>query len=122
MGFGEAIVTCLRNYFNFSGRASRAEYWWFTLFVVLTTIGGKIIDAMTQGVADGGLFESLVALVVIVPHLAVAVRRLHDTNRSGWWWWLWFVPLIGWLVMLVWLCEAGDAEPNRYDPAVVAAV
>lgn len=86
MGFGQAIAACFGKYAVFSGRARRAEYWWFYLFTILLTIPANILDAAMQRRRDDiGVFGTLVALVLLLPQLAVIVRRLHDTNRSGWW-------------------------------------
>jgi uncharacterized membrane protein YhaH (DUF805 family) len=93
MGFGEAIRTCFRKYVTFSGRARRSEYWYFYLFTVLVDIVAVILDAIVEGATgnaaretfrSSGPFETIVNLALLLPSLAVTVRRLHDTNRSGW--------------------------------------
>jgi uncharacterized membrane protein YhaH (DUF805 family) len=76
MSFLAAVRNCLTNYANFKGRASRSEYWWWVLFVV-------ILQAVTSAITDE--LSGIASLLVLVPGLAVFVRRLHDTNRSGWW-------------------------------------
>ena len=85
--FGEAISVCLKNYFAFSGRASRSEYWWFMLFTVLAGIAASVIDVILSGptAVSDGMVNSVVSLALMIPTLAVGWRRLHDTNRSGWW-------------------------------------
>ncbi len=97
MGFGEAIKVCFNKYANFSGRASRAEYWWFYLFTFLVTI-------VTCGF--GGL-------VFIIPQYAVGARRLHDTGRSGWLQLLGFIPIVG-LILIYWWVLEGDQGTNQY--------
>jgi len=89
MGFGEAIKTCLRKYFVFSGRAKRPEYWWFALFAVLVSIVLAVLDASLFGVnpetGEGvQVFTPIFQLSVLVPMLAAGWRRLHDTGRPGW--------------------------------------
>ncbi len=97
MGFGEAIKVCFNKYADFSGRASRAEYWWFYLFTFLVTI-------VTCGVAG---------LVFIIPQYAVGARRLHDTGRSGWLQLLGFIPIVG-LILIYWWVLEGDQGTNQY--------
>ncbi|MBV9044523.1 MAG: DUF805 domain-containing protein [Alphaproteobacteria bacterium] len=92
MGFGEAVRTCLRKYATFGGRARRSEYWYFFLFSLLLRIAASIVDVIVFGggpdpeamAARTPAFESVINLVLFLPSLSVAVRRLHDTNRSGW--------------------------------------
>jgi uncharacterized membrane protein YhaH (DUF805 family) len=115
MTFPEAITSCFRNFFEFKGRASRSEYWYFILFSFLANMLANAIEAMAP--ADGALV-GLVSLALFFPSLAVLFRRLHDTDRSGWWWLLSFVPLIGWIVLIVFNVTKGTAGPNRFgdDP------
>ena len=118
MGFGQAIFTCLSKYADFHGRAARPEYWWFALFNALISILASIVDKAAIGYP---VLQAIVALALIVPTVAVAVRRLHDTDRSGWWLLIVFVPLIGGLALLVWFCLRGTAGDNRFGPAPQAA-
>lgn len=86
MGFGTAVMTCLRKYAVFNGRARRSEYWYFVLFSLATEIAASLIDSTIRGVAAGFVPVSLpVWLALLLPSLAVTVRRVRDTNRSGWW-------------------------------------
>ena len=86
MGFGEAVKTCFRKYFGFSGRATRPEYWWFFLFLVIGSIVFSIIDIVAFGIdATIQPLTNIFSLGTLFPSIAVAARRLHDTNRSGWW-------------------------------------
>ena len=107
MNFFDAIKTCFTKYADFTGRASRPEFWWFMLFVVL-------VDAAVLAISH--LLWFLFALAVVLPRLAVAVRRLHDTDRSGWWLLIGFVPIVGWIVLLVWYCQKSDPVANRFGP------
>lgn len=101
MTFQESIRECFSKYADFTGRASRSEYWWFFLFVFLASLGTSMIHEVL-----GGIF----ALATLVPSIAVTARRLHDTNRSGWWQLIYFVPVIGWIVMLVFLTQDSKGE------------
>ncbi len=82
MQFHEAIQSGFRNYVNFSGRAPRSEYWYWALFVLLVNLAAQLLDALILG---GGFLEVIVSLALLLPSLAVAARRLHDLNQSGWW-------------------------------------
>lgn len=108
----------LKNYAVFSGRARRAEYWWFFLFNLLASIVLSIIDNVTGLISAGGfgILGTIYALAVLIPGLAVLVRRLHDTNRSGWWVLIAFVPLIGAIVLLVFAVLDSQPETNQYGP------
>ena len=118
MGFGQAIAACLSKYADFQGRAARPEYWWFALFNALVSIVASIVDKDVIGVP---VVQAIVALALIVPTVAVAVRRLHDTNRSGWWLLIAVIPLIGGVALLVWFCLRGTEGDNRFGPAPQAA-
>jgi uncharacterized membrane protein YhaH (DUF805 family) len=113
MGFTEAIQSGFRNYVTFSGRAARSEYWWFYLFTVLVNFAGGFLDGLTGGV---GLINLAVFLGLILPTIAMAVRRLHDKDRSGWWLFIGLVPLIGILLILYWFVTRGTPGPNRFGP------
>jgi uncharacterized membrane protein YhaH (DUF805 family) len=123
MGFGEAVSSGLRKFFTFAGRAPRSEYWYFYLFFLLAIVAGAILDYQLEmasfdeaGEYDGGLLVVLVVLALFIPQLSVTIRRLHDINRSGWWWWLGLIPIVGGIVLLVWLCTRGTEGSNRYGP------
>ncbi|MGA2777704.1 MAG: DUF805 domain-containing protein [Steroidobacteraceae bacterium] len=105
MGFTDAIKTCFNKYVDFSGRAKRPEYWWYALFVFLVSIAISAVSRPASG---------LFSLVTLLPSLAVAARRLHDTDRSGWWQLLWFIPVIGWIIMLIFLVTEGQPGDNEY--------
>lgn len=105
MNFTDAVKTCFRKYADFSGRAKRPEYWWFFLFLVLASF---VFDML------GDVIYVLFSLATLLPSLAAGARRLHDTNRSGWWQLLWIVPIIGWIIAIVFLAQQGDAADNRF--------
>lgn len=111
----------LKNYAVFEGRARRREYWMFTLVNFFMAIGATIVDNIlgtTIGDLPYGLFYFLYALAVFIPGLAVLVRRLHDTDRSGWWVFIALVPLIGGIWLLVLTVLEGTRGSNQYgaDP------
>ena len=113
MTFGTAIKTCLAKYATFQGRARRSEYWYFVLLVVLLSVAEQVIGAVAHSqVVD--LVFGLVQLALALPGIAVAVRRLHDIDRSGWWYLLGLVPIVGLIVLVVWFCRTGTAGPNRF--------
>jgi uncharacterized membrane protein YhaH (DUF805 family) len=118
MNFLQAVQTCLTKYATFSGRARRSEYWYFVLFSILAGIVASSLDSALFGIntEDPQPFSSILSLALLLPSLAASVRRLHDTDRSGWWWWLWLVPLIGWIILLVWFATKGTSGPNRFGP------
>jgi len=104
MTFGKSISTCFSKYADFSGRASRSEFWWWALFVFL---GSAVTGVISQ------MLSAVFSLAILLPYLAVAARRLHDTDRSGWLLLLNLIPLIGWIVLLVFYIQEGK-EPNRF--------
>lgn len=105
MTFIDSIRTCFSKYADFNGRAGRPEFWWWTLFTFLVSMAMGIVSDMLSG---------LFSLAVLLPSLAVGARRLHDTDRSAWFLLLWFIPVIGWLILLYWAIQEGK-EPNRYS-------
>ena len=103
MNFSDAIKTCLTKYADFTGRASRPEYWWFVLFVIIASLVLSMIWTPLSG---------LFYLGMIVPMLSVAARRLHDTDRSGWFQLIGFIPLIG--LALLYFLALPAKNPNRF--------
>lgn len=106
-------LAVLKNYAGFSGRARRAEYWMFTLFSFIASAILYIIGALIHF----PLLSTIYGLAVLVPGLAVASRRLHDTDRSFWWILIALVPIVGAIVLLVFLCQDGTPGPNKYGPS-----
>lgn len=113
MGFADAIKSGFNKYVAFSGRAARSEYWFWTLFTIIASIVAGIIDT----VIGLGFIGLLVSLGLFLPSLAVAVRRLHDLDRTGWWLLIAFTG-IGIILLIVWDCIKGTTGPNRFgsDP------
>jgi uncharacterized membrane protein YhaH (DUF805 family) len=112
MSFGEAIKAGFSNYVNFSGRAFRSEYWYWVLFAFI----GGIVTYMIDRTIGIRITEPIFSLATILPGLAVAIRRLHDLDRSGWWVLLSFIPLIGAIILIVWFCGKGTDGANRFGP------
>lgn len=115
MNFSEAISAGFSNYVNFSGRARRSEYWYWTLFVVLVTIAANILDTF----ATFGLASLITGLGLLLPGLAVSIRRLHDLDRTGWWFLLVFT-VVGAIVLIIFACTKGTDGPNSYGPDPLA--
>ena len=107
MTFGESISVCFKKYVGFDGRAARSEFWWFALFTFLVSLAVGIVSQS---------LSSLFSLAVLLPSLAVGARRLHDTDRSAWFLLLWLIPVIGWIILIVWAIQEGK-EPNRFSSA-----
>lgn len=122
MSFTAAVRSVLSQYAQFGGRARRAEYWWFVLFSVLVGVATSILDIalgtdFEGSVTSSGLFSLIANLALLLPSLAVAVRRLHDIDRSGWWVLIALIPIIGVIVLLVFFVQDGTPGPNRFGPS-----
>jgi len=115
MNFGQAISSGFNNYVNFSGRACRSAFWYWALFAVLVAIVTQIADSII-GVPATNI---LAGLGLLLPGIAVSVRRLHDIDRTGWWLLLGFT-IIGVIVLIYWDCVKGTGGPNRYGPDPLA--
>lgn len=119
MGFGEAIQSCFRQYVGFTGRARRSEYWWWILFYFIVDIAAGILDAVLGTMSEDtnvGVFGAIVGLAFLLPSLAVAIRRLHDTSRTGWWILIGLIPIVGWIILIVFYVQ--DSHPdNEYGPS-----
>ena len=109
----------LSKYADFTGRAPRAEYWWFYLLSIITVIITMIIDGMIGSNFGGtgyGIVTAIAGLGLVLPSIAAGVRRLHDTDHSGWWMLIAFIPLIGVIVLLVFFVTEGTRDENSYGP------
>jgi len=149
MGFVEAVRTCLRKYVDFNGRARRAEYWWYLLFAILVGFAARLLDRAFAGGAPihQGPISVITSLALLLPSLAVSVRRLHDIDRTGWWIVIFYVAVVVlafvaiaaaftggagialaillaigalslWLI--VWFVTRGTNGPNRFGPDPLA--
>jgi uncharacterized membrane protein YhaH (DUF805 family) len=118
MSFQDAVRTCLQKYVTFSGRARRSEFWYFVLFNVIVGIVAGIIDAIigTRSSNGTGLIQNLASLALLLPNLAVGARRLHDTDRSGWWLLIGLIPIVGAIVLIVFFVQDSHAD-NHYGPS-----
>ena len=112
MDFGQSIKTCLNKYATFSGRAQRSEYWYFFLFMMIVNIVTSILDSAI--LEDLPIFSLLATLALLVPSISVSVRRLHDTDRSGWWLLLGFIPVVGVIALIVFFCQRGTVGSNQF--------
>lgn len=125
MNMPEAVQSVLGKYATFRGRASRSEYWWFILAFFLLALLVSIVEGAVLAPmlgfeafdpAAGNPMSMIVSLALFLPTLAVAIRRLHDIDRSGWWYLIGFVPLIGVLVLIYWYVQPGTGGDNDYGP------
>ncbi|MDJ0708672.1 MAG: DUF805 domain-containing protein [Leptolyngbyaceae cyanobacterium MO_188.B28] len=108
----EWYLKVLRKYAVFGGRARRKEYWYFVLFNFIVALVLGVVDNV---LGTNGLLGFVYMLGVFIPGLAVAIRRLHDTGRSGWWLLIGFVPIIGFIVLIVFLASGTEPGKNQYD-------
>jgi uncharacterized membrane protein YhaH (DUF805 family) len=126
MNFAQAIKSGFRNYVNFSGRAARSEYWYWILFSMLMAIGSFLIDLALFPQLNVSPINTIVELALLLPGLAVSVRRLHDLDFTGWWFLL-ILTGVGSFVLLSWFCLRGrrdratDGGPNRFGPDPLSA-
>ncbi len=141
MSFMDSIKSCFGKYATFAGRASRSEFWFFTLFIFLGTMvfyalifmmfdTSGMMEAAQNGTMSSGagfglpIVPSILLLVfvlaTILPNISVMVRRLHDTGRSGWWYWIGIIPLVGFIILLVFFVTKGTDGDNDYGPDPLA--
>ncbi len=123
MDFQTAIRTVLKDkYATFSGRAARSEYWWFALFCFIVSLILNVLDIMLFGNDSLMSIDLIFSLAVLVPSIAVGVRRLHDLGRSGWWLLIILIPLIGFLILLYFFVQKGTDGPNEHGPDPLAPI
>ena len=118
--FSEAFPMVMKKFATFSGRASRPEFWYFWLTCFLVNFVFNLIAQLLgpESAASGiiAIVQGLFSLATVIPQIACGVRRLHDTNRTGWWYLLVFVPVIGWIILLIWWAGASSPGTNMYGP------
>jgi len=109
MSFLKSIETCFLKYADFNGRASRPEFWWFYLFNIVCWIVAFAISPVIELVVIAGL---------LLPYIAVTARRLHDINKSGWLQLIAIIPLVGWIIMIIWCATDGERKNNRFGKSI----
>ena len=112
-------ITALKKYAQFSGRSRRKEFWFFVLFNLIVSLVLGFIDSMISGGGDPaspGILTTIYSLAILIPSIAVAVRRLHDTSRSGWWLLIAFIPVIGFFVLIFFYLQDSKPGQNEYGP------
>tara|TARA_B100002051_G_C16385096_1_gene462406 strand:- start:152 stop:523 length:372 start_codon:yes stop_codon:yes gene_type:complete len=119
MDFQTSIKTCFNKFAVFSGRASRSEFWFFVLFGFLGGIIAIIIDVMILGYPyeENGPINLIFSVAIIIPSIAVAARRLHDINKTGWWQLLW-ITIIGGILLIIWHATEGENKKNKFGPPI----
>jgi uncharacterized membrane protein YhaH (DUF805 family) len=115
MNFTQAIASGFRNYVTFAGRAARPEYWYWILFTLIGGIATAILDYAAFPDSSVSPLNTVFNLICFLPSFAIAFRRLHDIDRTGWWWLIVFT-IIGIIVLIVWACQKGTTGANRYGP------
>ena len=106
----------IRRYTDFDGRSDRPEFWWFGLINLIVSLVLWAVGIAAFGFATGELVAVLYGLVTLLPALGVEIRRLHDTNRSGWWILISLIPVVGAIILIVFFASAGTHGPNRFGP------
>lgn len=114
VSFGEAIKRAIvENYCNFQGRASRSEYWWYCLFTFLL---GLCVTFIFGNDTAGQVISGIVSLALLLPGLGLVWRRLHDIGKAGGYYFFVLIPLVGWIILIVWLCKPSEPQANRFGP------
>lgn len=115
VSFGEAIQRALQyNYCNFMGRASRSEFWWFSLFSFLCSL---VASSFSMGSSTlSSIFGGVVSLFLLLPTLGLAWRRLHDIGKGGGWYFINFIPVVGNILFIIWMCQPSEPRDNRFGP------
>ena len=111
----EAVTSAIqKNYCNFSGRASRSEFWWFCLFNFIIGIVTTVLFFWNTDIMN--VVQTIVSLALLLPGLGLCVRRLHDIGKSGWWILLAFIPIIGAIILIIFYCQNSQMQTNEYGP------
>jgi uncharacterized membrane protein YhaH (DUF805 family) len=113
VGFADAVRGAFGHLLTLRGRASRSAFWWFELLAVIAYVIVSLISDWST--VAGVILDIVVGVPILVANISLAVRRLHDSNHTGWLWWLGFVPLIGWIIVLVFYLMPSTPGPNRYS-------
>ena len=115
-GMADAVREAFRRFADFSGRSNRGEFWWFYLASLLISFVLGILDMALFGEVGEqyGVLGNIWGLVAFIPSISLGARRLHDIDRTGWWQLLMLIPLVGWIVLVVWWAQKPDNGPNRF--------
>lgn len=116
-GYIDAIKKGFKGYVVWNARSTRAEYWWWTLFALIVAIVSSILDSIIFGGDFGSIspIYSITTLALFLPGLSVFIRRLHDTDRTGWWFWIGLIPIIGIIILLIFMLLPSKMGPTRWD-------
>jgi uncharacterized membrane protein YhaH (DUF805 family) len=115
VGFADAVRGAFAHPLTLRGRASRSAFWWFQLLAVIAYAVVSVIS--DRSTVAGITLDIVIGIPILVTNIALAVRRLHDANHTGWWWWIGFVPLVGWIVSIAFYLLPGTPGRNRYNTA-----
>ena len=121
-GFVAAIKKGFKGYVVWNARSTRSEYWWWVLFTLIVGIVATIIDTVVFG-SEGmgaGLLSIIATIALFLPGLSLVVRRLHDTDRSGWWFWISLIPIVGGIILIVFMLLPSKMGPTRWNSRVAA--
>ena len=124
MSFGQAIKSFFINYVNFKGRARRSEFWFAVLFTSLVSMAISIIAPGHTELVNGieiqqsSALSNLWQLATLLPSLSISWRRLHDVDKSGGWWFFVFLPIVGWILLLIQFVKDGQPVANRFGEPV----
>ena len=121
-GFVEAIKKGFKGYVVWNARSTRSEYWWWVLFTLIVGIVAGFIDAVVFGTSSTGVgpLSAIANIALFLPGLSLIIRRLHDTDRSGWWFWIILVPIVGVIVLIVFSLLPSKMGPTRWNNRIAA--
>jgi uncharacterized membrane protein YhaH (DUF805 family) len=115
VGFADAVRGAFTHPLTLRGRASRSAFWWFQLLAVIAYAVVSVISDYST--VAGIILDVIIGVPMLIANIALAVRRLHDSDHTGWWWWIGLVPLVGWIVAIVFYLLPSTPGPNRYSGA-----
>ena len=116
--FAGSVKAVFSKFATFTGRARRPEFWWFSLFSFVSNIAISFVEFVALGYwGEYSFISTLYSFALLIPSLAVGARRLHDIGKSGWWQLIALIPLIGWIILIIWFAKKGDEGANAYGPA-----
>ncbi len=121
-GYIDAIKKGFKGYVVWNARSTRAEYWWWTLFALIVAVVSSILDSIIFGGDFGSVspIYSITTLALFLPGLSVFIRRLHDTDRTGWWFWIGLVPFVGIIVLFIFMLLPSKMAPTRWNNRIQA--